>query len=66
MSANNAILVGRRGAGSEWRGQWVIWQRWAYQNPYHAGARKLLISWTRGNQIVRLQNQVILERTTHS
>lgn len=39
----------------------MIWQRWLFQKPSCAGARNLLILWTRGNQIVSRRNQVILE-----
>jgi hypothetical protein len=42
----------------------VILAEMLFQNPCRADARKLLISWIRGNQIVSLQNQVILEDQT--
>jgi hypothetical protein len=37
-----------------------------FQNPFRMGARKPLISWTRGNRIAILQIQVTLERITLS
>ena len=39
----------------------MILAEMVFQKPCRTGALKLLISWTRGNQIVSLQIQVILE-----